>query len=86
MDSAEAAHEHEPAKEEIQVDLIVDAFQAEGIVVKTATRPDGTLDFLYQEGVILVRDAYLRDVAAFLREREEDRATGRLVATPGTVP
>jgi subtilisin family serine protease len=86
MDSAGAAREHEAAKMDIQVDLIVDAFGEEGIVVKAATRPDGTLDFIYQEGVILVRDAYLRDVAAFLHEREV-AAAERPVPTeagPGT--
>jgi subtilisin family serine protease len=81
MDSAEAAHEHGPAKMDIQIGLIVDAFRKEGIVVKMALRPDGTLDFIYQEGVILVRDAYLRDVAAFLHESEEARAERPFPAT-----
>jgi subtilisin family serine protease len=86
MDSAEAEHEHGPAKLTIQVDLIVDAFGEEGIVVKMATRPDGTMDFLYQEGVILVRDAYLRDVAAFLHERQVDGAAERAAPTAGALP
>ena len=77
MDSAEAAPEREPAKLEIQVNLIVEAFRKEGIPVRMATHPDGTLDFLYQEGVILIRDAYLDQVAAFLRRPDRDQAAGQ---------
>src|SRR5215472_7495535 len=67
MDSAEAAREHSSTKLDIQVDLIVGAYREKGIAVGVARFPDGTLDFLYEEGVILVRDAYLSQVAAFLR-------------------
>jgi subtilisin family serine protease len=74
MNSAGAAHEQEGAKAKIQVDLIADAYQEDGIVVRGATGPDGDLDFIYQDGVILVRDAYLRDVAAFLHQGEGARA------------
>jgi subtilisin family serine protease len=77
MDSAEAAPEREPAKLEIQVNLIVEAFRKEGIPVRMATYPDGTLDFLYQEGVILVRDAYLDQVVAFLRRPDRGEAAGQ---------
>ncbi len=86
MDSAEAAHEREPAKLDIQVDLIMDAFRKEGIVVGMATHPDGTLDYLYQEGVILVRDAYLRDVATFLHGERDAAAAREPVPTAGITP
>src|SRR5215471_8025950 len=67
MDSAEAAQERPPTKLDVQVSLIVSAFREKGIRVGVALYPDSTLDFLYEEGVILVRDAYLSQVAAFLR-------------------
>jgi len=63
-----------PAVVDIQVDLIVAAFKEKGIDVGVARCPDGTLDFLFEEGVILVRDAYLREVAEFLRRRDTDAA------------
>ena len=59
MDSAEAAQGRPPTKLDVQVGLIESAFREEGIGVGVALYPDGTLDFLYQKGVILVRDAYL---------------------------
>ena len=66
MDSAEAAQERPPTKLDVQVGLIVSAFREKGIRAGVALYPDGTLDFLYEEGVILVRDAYLSEVVAFL--------------------
>jgi hypothetical protein len=54
---------------DIQLELIVCAFREKGIAIGVARTgkdgPDGEggLDFLYQKGVILVRDAYLSQVA-----------------------
>ena len=59
---------------DIQIDLIKCEFEKNGIHVGVARCPDGTLDFLFEEGVILVRDAYLRDVVEFLRPRDADAA------------
>jgi hypothetical protein len=52
--------------EDVQVDLIVDAYRAEGRQVKAARDDDGNVEFLYEEGVILVRDAYLDRVERLL--------------------
>lgn len=51
--------ERRPTKQDVQVDLIVRACREKGIRVKAARDHQGNLDFLYEEGVILVRDAYL---------------------------
>src|SRR6516225_9824743 len=67
MNSAEAARERQPTKLDVQLGLIVSAFEEKGIGVGAARFPDDSLDFLYEKGVILVRDAYLDQVAAFLR-------------------
>jgi len=54
---------------DVQLELIICAFRENGITIRAARTgkdgPDGEggLDFVYQEGVILVRDAYLRQVA-----------------------
>ena len=48
---------------DIQLELIRCAFREEGITIGVAPTDDGGLDFIYQAGVILVRDAYLRQVA-----------------------
>ena len=75
----------EPTAVDIQVDLIVAAFGEKGIDVGVARCPDGTLDFLFEEGVILVRDAYLPEVAEFLRRTDTDTAEGS-VPSPGSFP
>jgi len=82
MNSAEAARERQPTKLDVQLGLIVSAFEEKGIGVGAARFPDGSLDFIYEKGVILVRDAYLDQVAAFLRgpgtaSRSEAAAEGR---------
>jgi subtilisin family serine protease len=54
---------------DVQLELITCAFREKGITIRAARTgkdgPDGEggLDFVYQDGVILVRDAYLRQVA-----------------------
>ncbi len=55
--------EPQPTIVDIQLDLIRRAFHEKGIEIGVAYTPDGELDFVYQEGVILVRDAYLSQVA-----------------------
>jgi hypothetical protein len=62
MDS-ESGAPREPDKLDVQTELIVSAYQAKGIDVGVARLRDGSLDFLYQRGVILVRNAYLTRVA-----------------------
>jgi subtilisin family serine protease len=51
--------ENMPSTQDIQVDLIVRAAQEKGIEVKSSADAEGNVDFLYEAGVILVRDAYL---------------------------
>ena len=60
MDSSETAGERPLTKLEIQLDLIEDAF---GESFGKQLFEDGTLDYLYVRGVILVRDAYVAEVA-----------------------
>jgi subtilisin family serine protease len=87
MDTADAARERGPTKLEIQLDLIVDAFRKDGILVKAALNPgDRTLDFIYEEGVILVRDAYLDRVAAFIHQRSEPDAAQEPIPAVGVLP
>jgi hypothetical protein len=49
-----------------QLSLIVAALRRAGTEVGIARGPDGSLDYLYQEGVLLVRDAYLDQVRALV--------------------
>jgi hypothetical protein len=62
MDSESGARRG-PDKLDIQTELIASACRAKGIDVGVARFPDGSLDFLYQRGVILVRNSYLVRVA-----------------------
>jgi subtilisin family serine protease len=55
----ENAPDDQRARMEVHVGLIVRAYREQGIEVGVHHRPDGTLDFLHEEGVILVRDEYL---------------------------
>ena len=48
---------------DVQLELIICAFREKGIAIGVAHTSEGGVDFVYQEGVILVRDAYLRQVA-----------------------
>ncbi len=49
-----------------QVDRITEAFCAEGVTVATEVAKDGGVSFMYAEGQILVREAYLDRVQDFL--------------------
>ena len=74
MESSETAGEHSLTKLEIQLGLISEAFgESFGIQLFD----DGTLDYLYVRGVILVRDAYLAEVARLLEEDDEPEERGR---------
>ena len=66
MNAARRRNERQPTTVDIQVDLIVCAFREKGIEIGVAYTPEGGLDFLYQIGVILVRDAYLGRVSELL--------------------
>jgi hypothetical protein len=59
-----------PDKLDVQTELIARAYRAKGIDVGVARLPDGSLDFLYQRGVILVRNGYLDRVAEIIGTRE----------------
>ncbi len=63
MSAARRKSGRQPATAEIQLELIVCAFREKGIDIGVAYTPEGGLDFVYQKGVILVRDGYLREVA-----------------------
>src|SRR5437763_9106418 len=59
MDSDSGGGRRGPARLDVQTELIASAYRAKGIDVGVARLPDGSLDFLYQRGVILVRSSYL---------------------------
>lgn len=74
-----------PDKLDIQTELIASAYRAKGIDVGVARLRDGSLDFLYQRGVILVRNAYLARVTEIVgageggqeRQAEAERGGGQ---------
>lgn len=74
MESSETAGEHPLTKLEIQLDLIGGAF---GETFGKQLFGDGTLDYLYVRGVILVRDAYLAEVARLLEDEDEPDERGQ---------
>jgi subtilisin family serine protease len=84
MESSETAGERPLTKLEIQLDLIEAAF---GESFGKRLFDDGTLDYLYVRGVILVRDAYLAEVARLLEEDDEPEERGQeFVAAEGLLP
>lgn len=85
MESSETAGERSLTKLEIQLDLIAEAFGEQSFGKKFFD--DGTLDYLYVRGVILVRDAYLADVARLLEEEDEEEERGQeFVPVAGLLP
>ena len=74
MESSETAGERPLTKLEIQLGLIGEAF---GESFGKQLFDDGTLDYLYVRGVILVRDAYLAEVARLLEEEDEPEERGQ---------
>jgi Subtilase family len=71
---ADAAEDEieEPDKLGIQVELIRGSLAEEGIEIGIAYLANGDLDFMYQEGVILVQDDYLDQVRYLLRRGDRD--------------
>ena len=84
MESSETAGERPLTNLEIQLDLIEAAF---GKDFGKKYFDDGTLDYLYVRGVILVRDAYVADVTRLLEEDDEPEERGQeFVPTVGLLP
>ena len=84
MESSETAGERPLTKLEIQLDLIEAAF---GKDFGKKLFDDGTLDYLYVRGVILVRDAYVAEVARLLEEDDEPEERGQeFVPAVGLLP
>jgi len=84
MESAGTGREQPLTKLEIQLGLIEAAF---GETFGAAFFDDGTLDYLYVRGVILVRDAYLAEVARLLEEEDEPDERGQeFVPAEGLLP
>jgi len=84
MESSETAGEHSLTKLEIQLSLISEAF---GESFGKQLFDDGTLDYLYVRGVILVRDAYLAEVARLLEEDDEPEERGQeFIPVEGLLP
>src|SRR6266496_290678 len=85
---------HQSAKAEVQAELIAAAHREKGVDIGAARTAEGELDFLHEEHVILVRDAYVEQVRAIVGRSEEtheqddgfiDSALGVGVATPNHV-
>jgi hypothetical protein len=84
MASSETAGERPLTKLEIQLGLIEAAF---GKDFGKKYFEDGTLDYLYVRGVIMVRDAYLAEVARLLEEEDEEEERGQeFVPAVGLLP
>ena len=84
MESSETAGERPLTKLEIQLGLIGEAF---GESFGKQFFDDGTLDYLYVRGVILVRDAYLAEVARLLEEDDEPEERGQeFIPVEGLLP
>jgi Subtilase family len=69
-----ARNKSEPPRtaQDAQVDLIIRTCREKDIQVKLAMNDDGTVDFIYEEGVILVRDAYLAQVREIIGGEVDD--------------
>jgi subtilase family protein len=84
MDSSETAGERPLTKLEIQLGLIEEAF---GESFGKQLFDDGALDYLYVRGVILVRDAYVAEVARLLEEEgEPEERDEEFVPVQGLLP
>jgi hypothetical protein len=59
-------------KEEVQIDALTDSFRAEGTPLGVARLEDGSLDYLYVQGELLVRDEYLEQVRELIRSTVAD--------------
>src|SRR5215467_6216888 len=84
MESSETAGERPLTNLEIQLELIEEAF---GKDFGKKYFDDGTLDYLYVRGMILVRDAYVADVARLLEEDDVPEERGQeFVPAVGLLP
>src|SRR5215471_4961803 len=84
MESSETAGERPLTNLEIQLDLIEAAF---GKDFGKKYFDDGTLDYLYVRDVIMVRDAYVAEVARLLEEDDEPEERGQeFVPAVGLLP
>jgi len=84
MESSETAGERPLTNLEIQLDLIEAAF---GKDFGKKYFDDGTLDYLYVRGVIMVRDAYVAEIARLLEEDDEPEERGQeFVPAVGLLP
>jgi hypothetical protein len=84
MESSETAGERPLTNLEIQLELIEAAF---GKDFGKKYFDDGTLDYLYVRGVIMVRDAYVAEVARLLEEDDEPEERGQeFVPAMGLLP
>src|SRR5215470_14111482 len=84
MESSETAGERPLTNLEIQLNLIEAAF---GKDFGKKYFDDGTLDYLYVRGVIMVRDAYVAEIARLLEEDDEPEERGQeFVPAVGLLP
>jgi subtilisin family serine protease len=65
--------EHQSAKAEVQAELIAAAHREKGVDIGAARTAEGDLDFLHEEHVILVRDAYVEQVRAIVGRSADTR-------------
>src|SRR6266568_1396963 len=63
MSAASKEPERHPTTVDVQLELIIGAFRENGVDIGVAHTSEGGLDFVHQNEVILVRDAYLGQVA-----------------------
>jgi subtilisin family serine protease len=77
MNSRGSGAGDQPSKLDVQFQLIADACGREGTDIGIVRFPDGSLDYMYQRGVILVRNAYVDQVRAVVgvADSAEERAT-----------
>ena len=67
----------EPAKLDVQIELVVSALRQKGTDIAVARFPDGSLDFIYESGVILVRNDHVDQVRAVLGVEDSAGEGGR---------
>src|SRR5882724_10296581 len=65
--------EHQPTRAEVQAELIAGVHREKGVDIGVARTAEGDLDFLHEEHVILVRDAYVEQVRAIVGRSADTR-------------
>ena len=73
MGSLPPKSDQHAAKAEVQAEFLAGAFRAKGVDVGTARTAEGDLDFLHEDHVILVRDAYVEQVRAIVGRSADTR-------------